>query len=213
MKSTRLMLNMIVLLTFIVGAALYPIFPDLMAVHWNASGVANGMMPRFWGVFLLPLMMTVFVILREVILRVDPFKKNIKSFQKYFDLFWLLLILFFDYLFVLMMLWNIGYQFNFTLALIPALALFFFGIGEVMEHTKRNWFMGIRTPWTLSSEKVWNKTHALAGKLFKFSAFLTLLGIIFPGPLAFGVMIVSLLLSVFITILYSFLEFQKNYTR
>ena len=66
-----------------------------------------------------------------------------------------------------------------TKFIIPAFAVLLFYIGILIKHAKRNWFIGIRTPWTLSSDKVWDKTHALGGKLFQVSAVITLGGIFF----------------------------------
>ena len=67
--------------------------------------------------------------------------------------------------------WNMGVQFNMTQFFVPAIGILFFYIGTILKYTKRNWFVGIRTPWTLSSDVVWEKTHKLGGKLFKINRY------------------------------------------
>lgn len=54
--------------------------------------------------------------------------------------------------------------------LLPAAAMFVFVLGALLPHTERNWFMGIRTPWTISNDIVWNKTHKLGSRLFEIAA-------------------------------------------
>jgi hypothetical protein len=79
----------------------------------------------------------------------------------------------------------------------------------MVENAKRNWFIGIRTPWTLSSDSVWDKTHKLGGKLFKVSGIIALFGVIFP-LFAFYLVIVPVISVAFYTMLFSYLEFRKE---
>ena len=91
----------------------------------------------------------------------------------------------------------------------PALGLMFYFIGIVMENSKQNWFIGIKTPWTLSNEKVWNKTHKLGGKLFKITALLAIVGMFF-GELGIWLFIIPVLVLSFYLIAYSYFEYQKE---
>ena len=92
---------------------------------------------------------------------------------------------------------------------IPTLGLLFYYTGILIEHTQRNWFIGIRTPWTLSSEEVWKKTHKLGGRLLKISGIVALLGIFFQD-LALLFAIVLPLFSVLFTVFYSYFEYSKT---
>jgi uncharacterized membrane protein len=97
--------------------------------------------------------------------------------------FTVILIGFLFYLYLLMILWNIGMRFQMPQLLAPAFGILFYYAGVLTEKAKRNWFIGIRTPWTLSSEEVWERTHRIGGKLFKIAGVITLLGIVLPGYL------------------------------
>jgi uncharacterized membrane protein len=92
--------------------------------------------------------------------------------------------------------------------IVPLLALLWYGLGITMPKMKQNWFMGIRTPWTLESERVWSETHTLAGKLFRASAIISIVGIFFP-EYAFWFIIVPILVSSFGSVIYSYVLFQK----
>jgi len=62
------------------------------------------------------------------------------------------------------------------IVLAPGLFVLFYYLGILMQHSRRNWFVGIRTPWTLSSDVVWEKTHKRGGLVFKACAVLVLAG-------------------------------------
>ncbi|MBN2478112.1 SdpI family protein, partial [Candidatus Micrarchaeota archaeon] len=72
-----------------------------------------------------------------------------------------------------------------------------------------NWFVGIRTPWTLSSEEVWNKTHKMGSKLFKAAGIIAFFGIIFPVYTVYLVLIPALT-SVCWLFVYSYLEYNAE---
>jgi len=78
----------------------------------------------------------------------------------------------------------------------------------LVKKSKRNWFIGIRTPWTLSSDKVWDKTSRLGSKLLKITAILILIGAFFGEYLIYFILIPIILTFVYLWV-YSYLEFKK----
>lgn len=208
MKTCRLIVLAIILISFIIGIYLYPTMPAKMASHWNFQGEVDGYMSRFWGLFLMPLMSVVLLILFLIIPKIDPLKKNIEKFRKYFDGFIILMIVFLFYIYLLTIFWNTGIRFNMTQFMMPALGILFYYCGILIEHAKRNWFIGIRTPWTLSNEVVWNKTHKLGGKLFKAAGIIAFAGILFPNQAILFVLLPIITITVYI-IIYSYIEYRK----
>jgi uncharacterized membrane protein len=89
------------------------------------------------------------------------------------------------------------------------LGFLFYYVGVVCEHSKRNWFIGIRTPWTLSSDRVWEKTHKIGGRLFKAAGVVALIGVFFQRHAVWFILIPVLSVAVY-TILYSYLEYQRE---
>ncbi len=199
----------IILLSFAVGLYVYPQMPDQVASHWNVQGEADGYMSKFWGVFIMPIISIGLFLLFFFIPKIDPLKANIAKFRKYFNAFIVLIFLFLFYVFLLTVFWNMGMRFDMTLLMIPALAALFYFIGGFMEKMKRNWFIGIRTPWTLSSDTVWEKTHQVGGKLFRVIGVLTLLGLFFSDYIVYFIVIPAVLVVVFVFI-YSYFLYQKE---
>jgi len=183
--------------------------PIDMASHWNAQGQVDGYVSKFWGLFLLPIISLGLFFLFILIPKIDPLKANIEKFRKYFDGFVVLIILFLFYLYLLTIFWNFGVQFSMNQVLPPAFGILFFYCGILIEKAKRNWFIGIRTPWTLSNEKVWDKTHFIGGRLFKAAGLVALLGVFFQNHAILFVIVPVILVSLF-TIVYSYFEYQKE---
>ncbi len=198
-----------IILAFAVGVYFYPQMPDKMASHWNFYGQVDDYMPKFGGLFLMPVISLAMFLMFLAIPRIDPLKANIDKFRKYFDIFIVLIILFLFYIYLLSIAWNLGFEFNMIRFLAPAFGFLFYYAGILVENAKRNWFIGIKTPWTLSSDKVWDKTHQLGGKLFKISGIIAFLGIIFPSYAILLVLAPVLLFTVY-TVLYSYLEYRKE---
>jgi uncharacterized membrane protein len=211
-KNTNIILLAIIIVSCAVGAFYYPQLPERIISHWNASGEANGYMEKFWGVFIFPVIMLFMFLLYIIIPLIDPLKANTKSFRKYYNIFWIILELFFLYFYGLTLVWNLGYRFNFNIAIIPAISFLFFCVGSLFKNLKRNWFIGIRTPWTLSSDKVWDKTHRLGGKLFQAAAIISLLGLFMKGVAMVLVIVLPILTASIIAVVYSYVIYKKiNY--
>lgn len=209
MKKTTIISVSILVLSFILAIYFYPQMPEKMVSHWNTQGEVDGVLPKFWGLFLMPLISAGLLLLFWLIPKIDPLKANLKKFRKYFDGFVLLILGFLFYIYLLSIFWNIGLRFNMPQVLAPAFAALFYYLGILTEKAKRNWFVGIRNPWTLSNEKVWEKTHQISGKLFKITGGIALLTIFIPNYALYFILIPIISVSIF-TFVYSFLVYQKE---
>lgn len=209
MDKSKIIILATIFASFAVGIWAYPQMPDVIASHWGADGEANGYMPKFWGIFLMPIISLVMFLSFIFIPKIDPMKANIDKFKGYYNAFIASIILFLFYIYSLTVAWNFGYRFNMTYFLIPALSALFYWSGILIENTKRNWFIGIKTPWTISNDIVWEKTHKLGGKLFKAAAVVSLLGMFF-GSLSFWFTILPVTAFSAYLIFYSYFEYQKE---
>lgn len=208
-KNIQILIIGLILVSFLIGAYLYPYMPEKMASHWDANGSVDGYMPKLWGLFLLPVISAILFLTFMLIPKIDPHKGNIEKFRGHFDVFILLLFVFLFYVHMLTMLWNLSYRFNIIQLLAPAFGLLIYYAGIMMENAKQNWFIGVRTPWTLSSEVVWDKTNKLAGKLFKVAGVLAAMGVIFPKYAIFLIMVPVILAAVY-PIIYSYQKYQQE---
>jgi uncharacterized membrane protein len=210
MRKSEIIISGIIIISFTIGIYYYPQMPEKLASHWNAQGQVDGYMSKFWGLFLMPIISVGMLLLFILIPRIDPLKSNIQQFRKYFDGFVVLIIVFLFYLYLLTIFWNSGNTFNMITFLSPAFAILFYYSGILIENARRNWFIGIRTPWTLSSDKVWDKTHKIGGRLFKIAGILSLLAIFFESY-AIYIIIVPVIIVTIYTVLYSYFEYQKEF--
>jgi uncharacterized membrane protein len=209
MKLIRLAIIAGLILTCLITILVYPALPDRVVSHWNASGQADGYMSKFWGLGLIPLIMTACVALFAVIPSIDPLKKNYEKFRNYYDGFILLFVFFLLAIQVQIILWNSGYHISPNLTFPLLSGILFVYLGFLIEHAEQNWFVGIRTPWTLSSKTVWKKTHELGGKLLKIAGIISFAGVLFQN-LAIWFVLVPVLAVALYTIVYSYVEFQKE---
>jgi uncharacterized membrane protein len=212
--ATRL--TTIIVLILIVGATiagllLWNQLPEQMASHWNVNDQVDGYMPKFWGVFMMPLITLGMFVLFLVVPSIDPLKANIAQFREVFNLFIVLIVAFMLYIHALTLAWSLGYTgFKMSTSMLPAMGLLFIFIGFMLRKAKRNFFIGIRTPWTLSSDTVWDKTHQLGSILFMASGVFTLIGGIFGGMTAFWFLFVPLMGSTIFLFVYSFVLYQRE---
>ncbi len=208
MKKAYAIIIATITISFAIGIYFYPQLPDKLASHWNAEGLVDGYMTKFWALFLMPMIALAGFLLFIALPKLDPLKENIEKFRKQYDTFIVMFTLFLLYLYILTLLFNLGFYFNMVQMMAPGFGALFYYIGILMESAKRNWFIGIRTPWTLSSDKVWKKTHKLGSKLFKGVGIISLGGVILPDY-AIYFLIIPVIAVAGCTAVYSYLEYKK----
>jgi uncharacterized membrane protein len=208
-KFTLLFPLTIVAMSYLLGILLSPHLPYLMASHWGMNNEVNGYVSKNFGIYFMPTLSLFLYFLFLFLPKIDPYKTNFKEFQAYYDLFICIVFSFLFYLYLLTLYWNLGFQFNLIQLLSPAFTLLFYYAGVLTQNAHRNWFVGIRTPWTLSSVTVWQKTHKLGGKLFKIAALFSFFGAIWP-QFAVYLIIVPVLIATLTVFVYSYFEYQKE---
>ncbi|HRZ85378.1 MAG TPA: SdpI family protein [Candidatus Paceibacterota bacterium] len=209
MDKIKIITAIIIVLSFLIGIISYQYFPDKIASHWDSHGEVNGYMSKFFGIFLLPFISIIIFLLFLLLPKIDPLKKNYVKFKNQYSSFILVITLFMFYIYLLTIFWNFGIKINMNLSLIPAIGILFIYIGIMFKKIKRNWFIGIRTAWTINNDKVWEKTHRLGSKLFITSGIITIFGIFFPEYLLWFVL-APVIISSIICIIYSYLEYRKE---
>jgi len=168
-KTTSILVIAMIAIAIIASMVFWNQLPEQMASHWNQNDQVDGYMSKAWGVWMMPLVTLGMFALFLVIPSIDPLKANIAQFRSTFNLFILFITVFMLYVHGLMLAWNLGYEFRMSAAMLPFMGILFIFIGYLLRQAKRNWFIGIRTPWTLSSDTVWDKTHQLGSVLFMAS--------------------------------------------
>jgi uncharacterized membrane protein len=210
-RTTTIVVLLMLAAATLAGLLLWNQLPEQMASHWNVNDQVDGYMSRFWGVFMLPLITLGMLALFLVIPAIDPLKANIAQFREVFNLFILFIVAFMVYIHGLTLAWNLGYTgFKMSGAMLPAIGLLFIFIGFMLRQAKRNFFIGIRTPWTLSSDAVWNETHRIGAVLFMISGGLAFLGGFFGGMTAFWLMFIPIIGSTVFLLVYSYVLYRRE---
>ncbi len=198
---------LLVLAAFGLTARAYPGLPDPMPTHWNAAGQVNGWMPKFWGAFLVPLVMVFLWVTFLVLPKISPRGFEMEPFTRAWDVFKLTMLAVMLFIGVLVLqAAKTGGELSPT-AIFCALGVLFVVMGNLLGKVTRNFFVGIRTPWTLASEEVWYRTHRLAGKLF-VAAGLLVVATSFAGLHVWPIM-VSIGLATLIPVVYSYVIYRR----
>lgn len=165
MKKNVFVISLIVC-SYVVSFVAIPYLPNEVAIHWNATGEADGFANKWWGALLFPLFLTGIVVLLAALPKLDPRKENYEKFQGVYRLFLNVLVTFFFTLHLGTLAYNVGIPVQIDLFVPIGIGVLFIVLGNYLPKIKPNYFIGIRTPWTLENETVWQKTHRLGGKVF-----------------------------------------------
>ncbi|MFL5503070.1 MAG: SdpI family protein [Gemmatimonadaceae bacterium] len=201
---------LIVVVAVGTSAALYSRLPETLATHWDSSGHPNGWSGRFFGAWLLPLFMLAMWGLIRVLPAVDPRGSNYAKFGGAFETIIVTIMLFMLALHVVVLLAALGYPVAMNRVLPFGVGILFVVIGNLLPRARPNWFIGIRTPWTLSSDRVWEKTHRFGGRLFVASGLLTLIAALVVPHWAIKVLFASITATAAGALIYSYMEWRRE---
>ena len=198
---------LLVVAAFAVALSAYSGLPDPMPSHWNAAGQVNGWLPKFWGAFLIPILMAVMWLIFLVLPRISPKGFEMEPFLRAWGVL-KVTVLGLTLLLEVLILRAAKHSGELSASVMFAgLGILFAVIGNLLGKVTRNFFVGIRTPWTLASEEVWNRTHRLAGKLFVVAG-LAVVASAFVGGTVWT-MLVAIGLASMIPIVYSYVLYKR----
>jgi uncharacterized membrane protein len=175
------------MLALILAATLlaYRQLPDTVPIHWTALGDIDGYGPRAW-VFLQPLLLAFVVLVWAVLPGVSPEKFKVGGFSATWWYCGIVTAALLAYV-QTVLLWGIlTGSLPMARALLGGIGMAVVLLGNVLGKVKRNFWLGVRTPWTLASDRVWYATHRLAGKTMVVGGLVALAGAILGLPFEFG---------------------------
>lgn len=188
----------------------YNNFPDQVATHWNFEGQVDDYSSKYVAAFLMPLFILGLYVMFLVLPYLDPQKARYQEFAKTYHIFKGLIIGFMFLMYLATGLANLGYAIEIGIVVPTMVGILFIIMGNYMGKIKYNWFMGIRTPWTLSSENVWNKTHRVGGWLFIFLGIIMLLMPIAPKETIAPIFFSAIIITVIGSFAYSYFLYRKE---
>ncbi|MCP1450406.1 SdpI family protein [Priestia megaterium] len=200
----------ITLLTLVAWLIALPHLPATMPIHWGANGEADGFATKINAMILTVGIMVLIYFIIAFVPRIDPRKENYKYFSKTYNILLNAVLLLFFFVNMSTILQGLGYNVPMSYIAPIMAGLVFIIIGNYLQRVRSNYFMGIRTPWTLSNEIVWKKTHRLSGKLFFIGGLLILISAFLPDGYKSVIMWGSIVLCVAVPYLYSYLAYKKE---
>jgi uncharacterized membrane protein len=194
----------------ICGAIIYPKLPDQVPMHWNAAGEIDGYGSPLAGVFGIPLLTLGILLLLLVTPKIDPRKENYAKFSGVYNILKTFLVLFMVFMYIVTLMAAFEHQIKVGLFVKFALGLLFIVIGNYFGKIRHNYFVGIKTPWTLADETVWNKTHRLAGPLWIVAGIVALVVAFFDHPASFWIFMACLMIAAIIPTIYSYVIYKNT---
>jgi uncharacterized membrane protein len=197
-----------------VYLGLYDRLPQRLPTHWNIRGQADGWVDRGDALFALlavPAVMALMTLLGLVLPWLSPRQFDVERFRPTYEYVMLLVVALFGYVHLALLMGYVNHDVNVGRLLAGGFCVFFAFLGNVMGKIRRNFWMGVRTPWTLASEAVWVGTHRLAAWVWTAGAVACAVAVLLGAPLVWcfaGLIIVLLVPAVYSLVLYKRLEKQ-----
>jgi uncharacterized membrane protein len=200
---------LIAVIMFVVGWYFYDKLPDLVPSHWNINGEIDAYLPKLTQIILFPCITLALAVLFQLISRIDPRKEKYVLFKKPWIVLQMSIVVFFAYLYFV----TLYMAFYPLTPIIPfifgGIGVLFVLLGNYLGKIKQNYFVGIKTPWTIDNEEVWNKTHRLGGWMFTVCGLIVFAEAFIQWQIVW-VFIASVILTAIVPIVYSYLIFRKT---
>jgi len=200
MKSKLTWLEVVLLAApFVVLAIYWNGLPSLIPVHWNIRGQVDGWGEKIPGLFLLPLCMVFVVVLLRVLPRFDPRLQRTfgdeSRMPSVLPIIRVAVLALLNAIFLVQIAESLGKSVACSRIIMICVLLFLVILGNYLGNVRPNYFVGIRTPWTLENAETWRATHRLGGRLMFFGALILLVAQLFLSEATFGVLFVVSILS------------------
>ena len=204
--------------SFIAGAwlfsiAVYSRLPERFAVHWNIHGQPDRYGSRLEGAFLLPSLMIALYLIMQWYPSRDPRSSNIAKFRRAYDTIVAAMIAFLGIVHGLVLGQSLGWRVDITTVLLVCGGAMLVLFGNLLPLARSNFIFGIRTPWTLSSEHVWMRTHRVGGYAMVAAGVLTMASAFFARPAGAVVALVSLIVAGVVSVVYSYVLWSRDRPR
>jgi len=202
---------LIVAAAFIASAIVYPRLPEMVPTHWSGMDAQpDGWSSRAFGAWLFPVILLGMWALLRILPKIDPRGSNYAKFGGAFEGIIVSVMLFMLGMHIIVLRAALGHPAPMQRVVPIGIGLLFVAIGNLLPRARPNWFVGIRTPWTLSSDRVWEKTHRFGGRVFVLAGILIVLGALITVQWAHLVMTTVIVLCLATVLAYSYLEWKRE---
>ncbi|TDR17508.1 SdpI family protein [Marinicella litoralis] len=175
-KKFLIALGLLLIVTWIVAFWYEAKLPEKIPSHWNIEGEVDGYMNKPWGVYMLPIISTITSVVLMLLPKIAPKGFKLESAKSVYETIVLIMAVFM--LGVMILIFEAGMNKNIDMNqwMMVGIGSLFIIVGNYLSKVPKNFFLGIRTPWTLASDVVWYKTHRLGSWTFVLAGIVALLG-------------------------------------
>jgi uncharacterized protein len=206
-RRIAIVTGLLSLLSLAAGIAFYDKLPHLVPTHFDMAGNPNGYTAKPLGAFIFPLILAGLGLVLSVLPKISPRAYAMDSFRRVFEIMSISTLGIVFILGIVAFLQALGWRPPIDRIVLPAIGALFVILGNFMGKLRRNFFVGIRTPWTLASEEVWLRTHRLGGPLFVAAGIILMFGAFLGrGP---TLIVPVLVISVIIPVVYSYVIYRR----
>ena len=189
------------------AAYLYPSLPEQIPTHWNINGEVDDYTSKPWGVLLLPLSAIFVFVVMKLIPVISPKGFRMEKFADVLNIFMVTLVGFMSGVALLVLLEASGRDVHINEMIFAGVGLLFVIMGNYLGKVRKNFFLGIRTPWTLASDEVWSRTHRLGGRVFVLIGFVMFLNAFIRLPERW--LIGSIVIVALVPVIYSYILYRN----
>jgi len=184
--------------------------PDRIPVHWNIDGQVDRYAGKFEGLLLMPLAALGMYALMLVLPRIDPGRANYPRFAGAYTVIRVTVLGIFAAFDVALHVWLRTGRLNIATFAPGVMGVMAIVLGAVLGRVRPNWFVGIRTPWTLSSRTSWVRTHEAGGRVFVGVGVATIVAAFIGPRVAFWVLVAGLMGGTLVLVVYSYLLWRRD---
>ncbi|HNW81931.1 MAG TPA: SdpI family protein [bacterium] len=196
------------IISFLGICAIYGSLPEQIPLHWNAAGEIDNYGAK-WNIFWLAAMPVAMTLFFEILPKIDPRRDSYEKHGKALGwINWFTVILFIVISWITVGV-SKGMIFDVSKIVLISIGILFLGMGNFMGQLRQNYFVGIKTPWTLANETVWRKTHRKGAAVFALMGLCMIVSILLPAEYITAVIISVTLAGTAYLIIYSYLEYRK----
>ncbi|HVB73592.1 MAG TPA: SdpI family protein [Ktedonobacteraceae bacterium] len=210
-NATTMLAILIIVAQVCISVGTYPFLPPMVPSHFDAAGNINGYMPKLVNALLYPGMSTALYLLLRFLMQAGPnlnYRSQRRANKAVVNLIAVGILLFLLLIQLLTTAYALGVKIDISLVVELALSVLLIFLGNYMGKLRRNFWAGIRTPWTIASDVVWERTHRLGGWLFVLVGLLGIISAFIP-PLRVWGLFVPIIAVVVILYVYSYIIYQR----
>jgi immunity protein, SdpI family len=201
---------LLIVATLAFSLAVYSRLPERVPVHWGFDGEINRYGSRAEAAFLFPGMMVVVWLLLRFLPRIDPRRANYAKFSDTYDLVVTSLVALFAVMHVALLGAALGWPISMERVVPVLVGLQFIVLGNALPRARPNWWFGIRTPWTLSNDRVWMRTHRVGGYLLAGAGVVLLVAAALPRAWTFTLGAAAVATATFGSLIYSYFAWKQE---